>query len=141
MVEKREKQLTWAKKRRSNLNYPSWVDELLKPIAEEMVKQMPDRYYEILGPFGMDANTSIFFYRKETPGSLVGDNCLSITFSPGNLDIGELRLKDYLTNTHRYSQGTMGEMNGMNYPTVECKKTIDELMLWLKEQNAKKGCD
>jgi hypothetical protein len=141
LVEKRKKQLEWAEKRAGKhyVKSPSWIDELLKPIAEEMEKQMPDRYYEILGPFGMDAVTAIHFYRKELPEGkkLIDNNCISITFVPFSLEEGKLGLKDYTKNTHTWAEGTIGEMNDMNYPTIPMKETIDELMEWLKQQNEK----
>ena len=143
LVEKREKQLEWAKKRQSKFGdkYPSWVENLIEPIAKEMVKQMPDRYYKILGPFGLSAETSIHFYKKGIPEkeTFENDNCISITFVPRDLSKGELLLRDYSIDTHTYSEGSMGEMNGMNHPDLPIKDGIDGLMGWMKQQNAKKG--
>lgn len=118
---------------------PSWVDDIVKPIAERMTKEMPDRTYDILGPFGMGSRTSIHFYKKgiEEKDKFKGDNCLSITFEPGDLERGEIKLVDYTVNLHRFAEGTIGEMNGFNYPIVAMKNTIKELVDFMKEQDEK----
>ena len=124
LIEKIEKQLKLAKKQRSTIHYPLWVNEVLTPIAEEMLKQMPDRYFRTSGTLSstglcrMDEKTSIHFYRKGIFGKekIAGDNCLSIIFTPRDLGF-----------------------DNENYPTPEYRTTIDEMMQWIKEQNAKKG--
>ena len=57
-IDQREKQIQRLKTRLDKTEYISWVDELLEPIAKAMIATMPDRYYEILGPFGMTSETS-----------------------------------------------------------------------------------
>lgn len=132
-IEQREKQIERLKKKLDKL--PGWTDALLKPIAEELIKQFPDRYYDILGPFGLSSETAIHFYRigVDEKHKFDGDNCISITFRPGNLENGELRLVDHKTNTGEFREGTLGEMNGMNHPTIPLSPdtTIEELLKWV----------
>lgn len=122
------------------LHHPSWIDELIEPIAKLMVERMPDRYYEILGPFGLSAEVSIHFDRKgvDEKHRFDGDNCLSITFRPNDLNKGEICLVDHTVNTGQYREGTIGEMNGGNYQTKPMLNTVDELMDWLNKQNEKR---
>ena len=142
LVEKRKNQLKWAEGRANKLlvRYPSWIDNIVKPIAKEMVKQMQDRYYDIRGPYGLSSETTIHFYKKGVSGEekFENDNCISITFVPRDLRKGELLLRDYTQNTHRYSEGSIGEINCRKFSVLPIKDSIDELMEWMKQQNAKK---
>lgn len=132
-IKQREKQIERLKKKLDKS--PFWGESLIKPIAEELVKHFPDRYYDILGPFGMTAEISIHFYRigVDDKQKFDGDNCISITFRPEDLDKGELRIADCKTNTGEFREGTIGEMNGMNHPTIPLSPdtTIEELLKWV----------
>jgi len=135
-IEQRKAQIVRLQKKLDKLGWVSWIDEIIKPIAEMLIKKMPDRYFEIFGPFGMNSETSIHFYKNGVTNNnrFDGDNCKSITFRPRNLDIGELVLVDYSEDTHQYKEGTLAELNGENYRTVPMKKSIDELFSWMNEQ-------
>jgi hypothetical protein len=118
---------------------PHWIDGLLKPIAEELLKDMENREFEILGPFGMGSHTTIWFLKKGVPEKqkLEGDNCLSITFEPrheGESDNRKLVL--YVVNetkdSGKYPNGSLGEMNGFNHPIFPMPKTMTELKKWVK---------
>lgn len=129
-IEQRKKQIERLEKKLSNLEHSSWIDELVEPIAKAMIRKMPDRYYDIFGPFGMCAETSIHFYKSGIePNQLFdGDNCRSITFRPKDLDVGELVLVDHTQNSHQYAPDTLGEVNGMNSLELPMKESINELM-------------
>ena len=116
------------------LGYVSWINEIIKPIAKLLNEKMPDRYFDILGPFGLSCETSIHFYKNgiEEKELFTGDNCKSIHFRPSNLDNGEIRIVDYTKNTNKYAPGTIGEMNRFNYSTIPVPETIDELFEWVK---------
>lgn len=139
-IEQREKQIERLKTRLNKIGYCSWIDELLMPIAKTMVEKMPDRSFDILGPFGMTSETAIHFYKLGVAKNkqLEGDNCRSITFRPKDLDKGELVLVDYTQNTGQYAKGTLGEMNGMNYPTIPLKNTIGELLKFMNKKEKTK---
>ncbi len=110
---------------------PSWIDAIIKPIAEELIKHFPGRRYELLGPFGLSSETAIHFYRigVDEKHLYEGDNCKSITFRPVDLEKGELGIVDYKTDTGKFGKGTLGEMNGYNHPTIPLSPdtTIEEL--------------
>ncbi len=90
---------------------------------------MPGYRYETFGPFGLACETSIHFYREDDKGETK-----LLTFRPGDLDIGKLKLVDRTINRGRYKQGTMGEVNGGNYKTIPMKETIDELIEFMDEE-------
>lgn len=129
-VEQRKKQIERLDKRLDNLVYPHWIEFVLKPIAEEIVKKMPGYYYETYGPFGLACETSIHFYKGEDKE----DETRFLIFRPGDLDIGEIKLIDRTKNLGRYKQGTIGEANGGNYQTIPMKETIDELIEFMNKE-------
>ncbi len=122
---KLEKKIERLEKKLENLVYPSWIDEIIKPIAEDIVKTMPDRHYKILGPFGMSCEVSIHFYIK---GGEYINTCKSITFRPDSLEEGQIGIVDYSNNTKNFKEGTIGEVNGGNYKTTPMVDTLEELL-------------
>ncbi len=114
-IEKRKKQITRLEAKKQRLMLPSWISLIVEEIAKELIKSMSARCYQILGPFGFGATTSIHFYKDETE-SLEG--CRSITFSPGNIDKGELSRVDHSINTKQFEEGSFGERNGLNHPSI-----------------------
>jgi len=117
--------------RLDNLKYVSWVDELLEPIAKELIKMMPGYdTYEILGPFGLRSETGIHFYEKNHQGNT--HHCKSINIVPGDLDKGELKLVDYSKDTGRYREGSLGEINGYNHPDKPLPNTIKGILKEVK---------
>ena len=124
-----EKKIEKLEKRKEKLELPSWIDEVIKPIAEDIVKTMPDRHYNILGPFGIGSRVSIYFYLK---GGEDTNTCKSITFRPGSLEEGQIEIIDFSKEVKRYNKGTIGEVNGGNYKTIPMVETIDELLKYVE---------
>ena len=93
---------------------------IVRPIAEEMQKDFPDRHFEVLGPFGLHSEVSIHFYKNgvSEKEKFQRDNCLSITFVSISLNDEELAILDTGTNTHEYPEGTIAAMNGGNHPRI-----------------------
>ncbi|MDP2662647.1 MAG: hypothetical protein Q8R28_18165 [Dehalococcoidia bacterium] len=115
-----------ARLRAKDVPIPFWIDMLLYPIRDGLAERFPDLRFEVLGPFGMTAATSIHASPKDSDPhafNTVG----SLTFRPGNLDSGELRVVDYSKKVDHYALNTVEEMNGMNYGTVPLPETFDEL--------------
>jgi hypothetical protein len=142
-IQLRIKQEERLRAKLNKLHRPNWVDSLVKPIAEELVKAYPDRCYEILGPFGIGAYVGIHFYKKDVDEKrrFDDDNCISITIAPGDLDNGELMIVDYSSDTKQYAQGTLGYLNDCNYPKVPINPDSDvsELLEWLEKARVKKA--
>ena len=105
-----QERINRAERQLKKLQCPSWIDEIIEPIAKELNKSNPKLHYEILGPFGICSTTSIHFYNEDETV------CLSITFRPGNLEDGQIGVVNYSVNTEKFAKGTIGELNGMNYP-------------------------
>ncbi len=131
-----------VKKQLEELDCPWWGDEILKRIARQLIKQMPGRRFEILGPFGIGATTSIHFYKKGVDESeqFSNGNCRSITFRPRDLGAGEIVIVDENIvivdenkDTKKYPVNSIAEMSGFNRPEIDIDTDIDieELMKYV----------
>jgi len=109
----------------NKMPYPHWLDHYLMPIAEALTHEFPNSRYELAGPFGLDCETSISLYQDKELLSF-------LQFVPGNLDEGEILLRDYTVDTHKFSPGTLGELNGMNHPDIPIP--IDADVNWFLQQ-------
>ena len=136
-LHKLEQEVTQLKGELRQLKYPHWIDFLVKPVAEELIKLLPGHYYEILGPFGICNSTSIHFYKQgiTEQNKFEEDNCVGITFIPLDLTHeGSIGIRNYGVDTHEFEKGTVGEVNGMNYPTIRLAPTtkIKDLLQYVK---------
>jgi hypothetical protein len=119
----RERQIERLGKKYDRIPCVSWIDELVKPIADELLLLLPDcDAYEILGPLGICATVSIHFRWNGTDIQADREKYFrtlkSITFVPGDLRTGELRWRDYSKDSGEFSVNTIGEVNGMNHPDI-----------------------
>jgi hypothetical protein len=126
-IEIREQQIERLKNRKEKLEYPHWVDLLLEPIAKELVKEFEGYYYVMMGTFGISNEAPIHFYPigKSGKESIHDGTSKSITFIPLNLDNGEIGIRNYKKNTGEFNKGTIGEMNGMNHPTIKLSPDME----------------
>lgn len=135
-IERLERKL--AKARAERPEPPHWIHGLVAPLAKRLAEHLPGYDWEVLGPFGVNSTVSIHFEpsdRRER-GEDWAKHLRSITFRPTHTDAGatRLRLVDYSRNLKLYPEGTMGEMNGCNYPTEPCpdEMTLKQLLAWVK---------
>ena len=137
-ISKLESKIEWNKKQLDKVIYPHWMRTILEPLAEEIIKLLPGRQFETLGPFGLKCETSIHFNKENIDHDkrFEDGNCISLTFVPGDIENGELLIVDHTKNTKRYPPGTLGEMNGMNYPGVKIPDDADAQWFidWMKKQ-------
>ena len=110
------------------LKAPSWIEMVVEKIAKEMQKEFPDRHFEILGPFGMNNETSIHFYKNGIgeKEKFARDNCLNIAFVP-SFDNGsfELAILDTETDTHEFPDGSIAALNGANHPKIPILPSLE----------------
>lgn len=100
---------------------------MVEQIAELLKPYFPEFDLEVLGPFGLTAETSIHVNdptrlegRQQYPKT-VG----SLTFRPA--DEGRLRLVDRSSSTGEFAPNTLGALNGMNYREIDLPPTVDDL--------------
>lgn len=122
--------ISLAEKELSNMEYPHWIDTILHPIGKEIARRMKFEHYSILGPFGLDCETSIHFWSGEQKKDM--NNVKSITFSPGehgaNFDFFIKTSK----KVKKVPKGSIAEMNGMDREKIKIPRDIVELMKYVK---------
>ncbi len=119
-INTRKKQIERLENKKSKLKYPHWIEHVLNPLAEEILKELEDYdKSEILGPFGLGCETAIHFYKKgidRNEAYNIKGAILSITFRPR----GEtLAIKDYAKKDESYDSNSIGALNGFNYGDLE----------------------
>lgn len=129
-----EREMNQLKAELDWLRAPSWIEMVAKRVAKEMQEEFPDRHFEILGPFGMNNEVSIHFYKNGVAekDKFKNENCLSITFAPKlDLDDGsfELAIVDAETNTHEFSEDTIAALNGANHPRIPILSSLEARQL------------
>lgn len=56
--------------KRLNKNSPSWVRNLLVPLAKEIKKRLNMKAYDIYGPFGCECETTIYWSNEGKDGNI-----------------------------------------------------------------------
>lgn len=118
-----EKRIERLQRKRAALKYPSWTEELLRPILEELVRLTPEIAWRIdsLSTFGLRCDCPVFGKTKEQ--TTVG---ITFTQHDGQLyyDTGETK--------GNFQSGSIGAMNGFNHVT-EPVESIDTLLNHVKK--------
>ena len=120
------KKIAALEKERSDDNYPHFLNFLtrfgkrLKPLIKGATK------IDIYGPFGLGNECSIYFSDKNEK------ILASATFTSNGEGYG---IKDYSKNTGTYPKGSIAEMNGANYNTIEIsdKMTTEWFIKFMKK--------
>jgi hypothetical protein len=125
-------------KRRDMMRAPWFLTDLVKPIGRALLPHLPGYTMAILGPFGLCAAVSIHFTRNgwspKTHGEAYWQRLRSITFVP---DQDRIAVRDRRRSTGTYAPGTLGDLNGMNFPRVPIPETADIpwFLQWLEEED------
>jgi hypothetical protein len=125
-----EKQRDAIEKQLSDMKYPHLLDYLKKLAKAALPKIKGAVGFETYGPFGLGNECSIYFYG---PGTEKKRKTLAgATFTRYGDGYG---LKDYSKNTGCFPKGSIGEMNGGNYNTIEIteKMTLDWFIKFAKK--------
>lgn len=136
---KLEKQMDVLRQERKQLEEERyramWFSRLIEPLAKMIAEALEartgvKRTYELFGPFGLECEVAVHFYKVGVTDKkkFNGDNCLSITFRPGSLDVAELFVVDYTKDINKYPKGSIGQVNGLNYPSVPVKQDLEFLL-------------
>jgi len=111
--------------------YTGWVDGVVRPLAQKLAENT-GLYYEIYGPFGLDARTSIYL-RADMKKSITEQDCLGITLVPRWSDGDLVMMYETGETTNQYQPGSIGWMNGMNNIEARLPETIEEIMGLLRK--------
>ena len=128
---KKRKVLKRLERKQERLNKKThWTDAILKPIAEYMVEYFNAFDFQIMGPFGLSCETSIWIWLTQDEAERRDLKKLySSTFvsfyeyddvKPIHNVIGiNLSTKDYSENTKSFPEGSIGALNGGNFKNVD----------------------
>lgn len=124
-IEKIDKQIERLKRKKEKIEYPGRADYLIA-IAEQIKEKIGGNSIEIMGPFGLSSELSVWIWKGER------DNDLNnIIFSLTTISSGKGFLIRTNENTNAYPEGSIGERNGFNYVSLEPTNEMD--INWLIE--------
>lgn len=113
------------RKRRSLEEKSSWVTQIVTPLAEKLAEHF-GLFYEIYGPFGLGARTSIYL-RADMTKSIVEADTWGITLSPSFQDGRPVLYYETGEKTNDYQRGSIGELNGWNNRLAPLPDSVEEI--------------
>ncbi|ANH81670.1 hypothetical protein A8C56_12365 [Niabella ginsenosidivorans] len=133
----RQRQIERLNQRLKKLHGPHWTEDLLRPVLDEIKKQLPGWDYgaDRLIPMGLGCRVSVFFTKERfsrSPNQYNRNKSISIVFLPGELDNAEL-LYETGKQLNRYGPDTIGAINGFNRVTKPLQ-SVEEAVSFLKAQ-------
>ena len=140
----RELQIARLEKKKSKLG--GWHANLVIPLAEILTPLFECESYEILGPFGLRAETSIWFKKKDSTAKYC-DYSLTLTvhnewetdnhykgqYCMNTMKSVHLRYDTY-ERDNSYERGSIGELNGFNKIEAPLPESIDEIVKIIKSR-------
>ena len=134
-IQRFEAVVAQAESRLASIVVPSVRDDVVTPLARELVKLIPNHTFDIIGPFSpMEAVTLVFMPKEATPADRAsGKGGRSITLVT-KLEGGGLGIRDFSKDLKTYAAGTWQAGCGMNHPTVKVPTDADLqfFMNWVK---------
>ena len=140
----RELQIARLEKKKEKLG--GWHANLVIPLAEILTPLLECESYEILGPFGLRAETSIWFKKKDSTAKYC-DYSLSLTIHnewetdhnyKGRYCMGAMKnvhlCYDTFKRDNSYERGSIGELNGFNKIEAPLPESIEELVKIIKSR-------
>ena len=125
-IQRAERAIERLNKKYREIETPSWVEMLIKPIGETLAKEF-GMYYEILGPFGLRAQVSIY-WKKDRDLCFTKQPTKSITIVPLNLEKGQL---GYETGRKIegvcYPPNSIGALNGFDREVLPLPDSLKEI--------------
>ena len=140
----RELQIARLEKKKSKLG--GWHANLVIPLAEILTPLLECESYEILSPFGLRAETSIWFKKKDSTAKYC-DYSLTLTvhnewetdnhykgqYCMNTMKSVHLRYDTY-ERDNSYERGSIGELNGFNKIEAPLPESIDEIVKIIKSR-------
>ena len=140
----RELQIARLEKKKSKLG--GWHANLVIPLAEILTPLLECETYEILGPFGLRAETSIWFKKKDSTAKYCDysltltihnewdkDNYYKGQYCMSTMKSVHLRYDTY-ERDNSYAHGSIGELNGFNKIEAPLPESIDEIIELIKSR-------
>ena len=116
-----------TKSERCGAQTVSWVDEIIRPMAESIAKRKGKKA-EVLGPQGIAAKVTIIFHNRDDGGCFMEWSEKEVLTLEPKMRSNEPWLY-YETGEmeERYPSGSLGAMNGFNYATAKLPDDEDDI--------------
>lgn len=136
LVERAEMKL---RKHREKTN--SWIQMVAEPIAKELCEYTGHKHFEIYGPFGLRAETTIYLMDADER-DIIHNDTWSITMMPEfsfGMAIPDFRLF-YDTGNIRevYPRNSIGGLNNFGHETALLPDTVEEIAKLLRYSKGEK---
>jgi len=132
---KEERLIALHQKRLRKLeNKGGWCNLVLKPLAQKISEALGGMPYEIYGPFGLGAETSVYFFPSGVIGDITKAENYGITLHPhfreGEGSPEERFYLSYNTGERRndYPRGSIGWLNGFNNVEAPLPDDLDTIV-------------
>lgn len=144
-IEQRRAQIERLEAKRSRIyaSAPHWTTDLLRPVLDAVKEHFPNYYFDDdrLNTFGLRAECPVGIYDRPDFEQCFREGhgpVAYLTFTPGDLTNGELRLDTGRQRDGRtFAPGTLGDINGMNNETV-LVTSIEQIVAHIKEQEGER---
>lgn len=123
----------------------SWIDRVLKPLADIVSAQMAAIHnqeqpwpYKIYGPFGLGCTTTLYIF-PEGGDDILDDETYSLTVYPAG-GTGKQFYLEYDTGkvTDQYQPGSLGDINGFNHVREKLPDRLGEIIAKFRHHAARK---
>ena len=126
-IEKIDEKIRRLESKRSRLYEKSgWINQIVAPLAKKLAEHF-NLQYEIYGPFGLGAETSIYL-RADMKQSIVEADTWHITLCPAFTDKRPALLYKTGEQTNDYRPGSIGWLNGFNDVLAPLPDEFDEIV-------------
>jgi hypothetical protein len=107
----------------------AWWRMLVTPIFEFLLPHFPDyRLTMADGPQGVSSTVHIWVEDPNLTGGAYERLVGGIAFRPGDLAKGNLRVIDYSQHLDTFAPGSVGWLNGLNFPDVPCPDDPNDIL-------------
>lgn len=117
-------------KRRRLYEKSGWVTQIVIPLAKKLAEHF-GLSYEIYGPFGLGAETSIYL-REDMKKSICEADTWHITLCPRFTEEGDRLYYKTGEQTNEYAQGSIGWLNGFNDVLAPLPDDFEEILKLMK---------
>ena len=142
-----EMKISRLEKKKSKIG--GWHDTLVIPLAKILTPLLDCEKFEILGPFGLRGETSIWFKKKDSTAKYC-DYSLTVTlftefeknsiykdrYCMNSTKTVELRYDSGVRDSS-YAHGSIGELNGFNKIESPLPESIEDIVNLIKEKSLK----
>ena len=140
----RELQIKRLEKKKRKIG--GWIDNLVIPLAKILMPLLECESYEILGPFGLRGETSIWFKKPNSTAQYCDYRlCLTVetkydknyTYKGSYCSpvMNEVYLSyDTGKRNNEYQEGSIGYLNGYNNVEAPLPESIDEIVKIIKKE-------